>query len=340
MAVSPTIRRPTPDGLPRPGARRNGLLSPSPSGPGCFRVTSPAPPPSGPLSSRPSCFQTSARLRTPPVLTLPVESTPARTIEAAGRPGIRSSLGAAPTAGPLFDPGVHLGAGPRTHGPRITTETCPNPSVEGLVIVSRIQAIQPTNGAKTAVAAAVLSIMLLAGCANGPSSPHSGGAAAEAGGTQSETPSPAAVAAAAEGSPSAAAKMVCGDETRANITRILSLPASPPTSDSWAEKLYTCTYSLPSGPLVLSVRETADPAAARARFDSLQRQPTARPIEGMTNLGLPGFETTAGSVVFAKDNFVLTVDATALPPTLGPHSVSRNAFAYETATGVLACWSE
>ena len=232
------------------------------------------------------------------------------------------------------------GAGPRTHGPRINTETCPNPSVEGLVIVSRIQAIQP-NGAKTALAAAVLSIMLLSGCANGgPSAPPAGTAAAESGGTQSETPSPAAVATAAEGSPSAAAKMVCGDETRANITRILSLSASPPTSDSWAEKLYTCTYSLPSGRLVLSVKETADPAAARARFDSLQRQPTARPIEGMANLGLPGFETTAGSVVFTKDNFVLTVDATALPPTLGPHSVSRNAFAYETATAVLACWSE
>lgn len=207
-------------------------------------------------------------------------------------------------------------------------------------MVSSIRAIQRTNGAKTALAAAVSSIMLLSGCAAGPSAPPAGTAAAAAGGTQSETPSPAAVPAGAEGLPSAAAKMVCGDETRSNIARILSLPETPPTSDSWAEKLYTCTYSLPSGPLVLSVKETADPAAARANFDSLRQQPTARPIEGMANLGLPAFETTAGSVVFAKDNFVLTVDATALPPTLGPHGVSRNAFAYETATAVLACWSE
>ena len=135
--------------------------------------------------------------------------------------------------------------------------------------------------------------------------------------------------------------MVCGDETRTNISRILSLPDAPVTTDSWAGKLYTCTYALPAGPLVLSVKETADPAAARAHFDSLkQGQSPARPIEGMANLGLPAFETMAGSVAFVKDSFVLTVDATALPETLGPHNVSRNAFAYETATAILACWSE
>jgi hypothetical protein len=60
----------------------------------------------------------------------------------------------------------------------------------------------------------------------------------------------------------------------------------------------------------------------------------------MANLGLPAFETTAGSAVFVKDSFVLTVDATALKTNLGPHNVSRSAFAYEVATAVLACWSE
>ncbi len=135
--------------------------------------------------------------------------------------------------------------------------------------------------------------------------------------------------------------MVCGDETRTNIVRILSLPVPPRTTDKWAEKLYTCTYALPAGPLVLSVKETPDPAAARVYFDGLRRSTaSARPIEGMANLGLPAFQSTAGSVAFVKDSFVLTVDATTLPATLGPHSVSRSAFAYEIATAVLACWSE
>lgn len=135
--------------------------------------------------------------------------------------------------------------------------------------------------------------------------------------------------------------MVCGDETRNNVTRILSLPATPATTETWADKLYTCTYALPAGSLVLSVRETDDPSAARVFFDGLQqRTAAARPIEGMANLGLPAFETPSGTVVFVKDSFILTVDAAALPATLGPHNVSRNAFAYETATAVLACWSE
>lgn len=134
--------------------------------------------------------------------------------------------------------------------------------------------------------------------------------------------------------------MVCADETRNNVTRILSLPATPATTETWADKLYTCTYALPAGSLVLSVKETADPSAARAYFDRLQQRAAgAAPIEGLANLGFPAFQTPA-SAVFVKDNFVLTVDATALPATLGPHNVSRSAFAYEVATAVLACWSE
>ncbi|WP_251046237.1 hypothetical protein [Arthrobacter sp. ISL-85] len=141
-------------------------------------------------------------------------------------------------------------------------------------------------------------------------------------------------------SPSAAAKMVCGEETRNNIARILALASPPRTTDSWADKLYTCTYALPEGPLVLSVKEAPDPAAARAFFDK-QQQSTgqAAPIEGLANLGFPAFQTPA-SAVFAKDNFVLTVDASALPAGLGPHQVSRDALAYQAATAVLACWSE
>lgn len=134
--------------------------------------------------------------------------------------------------------------------------------------------------------------------------------------------------------------MVCGEETRANIVRILALPSPPGTSASWADKLYTCTYALPGRALVLSVKEAADPNAAHAYFQEQQRTTAAAaPVEGLANLGFPAFQTPA-SAVFVKDNFVLTVDAAALPETLGPHQVTRGAFAYQVATTVLACWSE
>jgi len=91
---------------------------------------------------------------------------------------------------------------------------------------------------------------------------------------------------------------------------------------------------------VLSVKEAADPDAAHAHFQELQRTTAgAAPIEGLANLGFPAFQTPV-SAVFVKDNFVLTVNAAALPETLGPNQISRDAFAYQLATTVLACWSE
>ena len=44
----------------------------------------------------------------------------------------------------------------------------------------------------------------------------------------------------------------------------------------------------------------------------------ATPIEGLANLGFPAYETADGSAVFQKDSFILQVDATDLPATLGP----------------------
>ncbi|MDQ0213576.1 hypothetical protein [Arthrobacter bambusae] len=183
-----------------------------------------------------------------------------------------------------------------------------------------------------------LSAFLLAGCATGPVPPSAG---TEAEAVAHSAPSAGPAASESRGAPSESAKMVCGAETRANIARILALGQEPRPQDAWSPPLYTCTYALPSGALVLSVKEAADAAGAQADFGGLQRRTaTARPIEGMANLGLPAFETESGSVVFVKDSFILTVDASALPPVVGPHAVSRSSFAYEVATAVLACWSE
>ncbi|GAC1375119.1 MAG: hypothetical protein NVS2B15_17620 [Pseudarthrobacter sp.] len=134
--------------------------------------------------------------------------------------------------------------------------------------------------------------------------------------------------------------MVCSKEIQEKIVQILALASAPGSEATWVDRLFTCTYALPGGSLALSVKEAADPDAAHAYFHDVQRSTAgATPIEGLANLGFPAFQTPA-SAVFVKDNFVLTVDAAAVPETLGPHRVTRAAFAYQVATTVLACWSE
>ncbi|HEU4666992.1 MAG TPA: hypothetical protein VFS79_04945 [Arthrobacter sp.] len=146
--------------------------------------------------------------------------------------------------------------------------------------------------------------------------------------------------AAAKG-PSEAAKMVCGDQPMDRLTTILDLGQDPHTVEKWADSTFTCIYHLDQGALEISVRETADQAAALTYFDAMQALAVgATPIEGLANLGFPAYETADGSAVFQKDSFVLQVDASGLPGTLGPDAISRNALAYQLSTTILACWVE
>jgi hypothetical protein len=97
---------------------------------------------------------------------------------------------------------------------------------------------------------------------------------------------------------------------------------------------------LPTGPLVLSVKDSADVAAARGYLDRRRRgMGRTQPLTGLAGLGLPAYENTTGSVVFLKDNMTLQVDAAALPVRVGPQSTSRTDLAYTIATDVLACWT-
>lgn len=167
----------------------------------------------------------------------------------------------------------------------------------------------------------------------------SGCMAGTAPGTAAPAPAAASSSAPPAGAPPSEAAMVCGDEISARIAQILTLGSAPARAQSWAEGLYTCAYRLPEGSLALLVKEFADPAAARTYAASVQqRLPGAAPIEGLANLGLPAYQSPAGAVVFVKDSFTLTVDATGLGEKVGPQGISRSAFAYQIATDVLACW--
>jgi hypothetical protein len=143
------------------------------------------------------------------------------------------------------------------------------------------------------------------------------------------------------GQPSAQALLICGPEIRRNIGRLLDLSPAPHGTSTWVNHVYTCTYRLPVGPLVLEVKEAADDSAAHTAFASLRHElmPTQR-LAGLDGLGLPAFETRHGTVVFLKDNMILRVDGTKLTVRPGKKYSSQTDLAYEVATDVMGCWAE
>lgn len=140
--------------------------------------------------------------------------------------------------------------------------------------------------------------------------------------------------------PSKSAQMICGSETRTNVATLMGLTVSPPAQTKWADHIYTCTFKLAVGPLMISVKESPDVQRARIYFDALRvRLGNTKPLTGMANLGFPAYETTTGTVVFLKDNKTLEVNASALPAPVGPEGSSPADFAYTIATDILACWT-
>jgi hypothetical protein len=161
--------------------------------------------------------------------------------------------------------------------------------------------------------------LLLAGCASSQAATSSGR-------------SPAASSA-----PPATAAMICGDDIEKKIQQALALPAPPATRSTWAKSVFTCTYSLPAGPLTLSVHVLPDGMQARRELDAGQAgTPGSSPLAG---LGERAWATPDGRAVVLKDAQVLTVDATHLPEVFGASGQKRTDLAYEVASDVMGCWT-
>lgn len=141
----------------------------------------------------------------------------------------------------------------------------------------------------------------------------------------------------AAGSPSAAETMICGDEIHATITTILGLPHPPSSAATWREHLYVCTYRLPMGTLIVSVKQSSDSVAAKTYFRSTRTALAAS--EALDGLGQGSYGNASGIVVLIKDNDTLTVDATRLPAVFGTQQSKRFDFAYELASDILGCWT-
>jgi hypothetical protein len=138
-------------------------------------------------------------------------------------------------------------------------------------------------------------------------------------------------------SPPKNAAMVCGDEIRGEIGQVLGLSTPPAATSTWAHSVFTCTYDLAAGPLVLTVNVAPTKPKADAYFDDRKQQAAgATPQAG---LGERSFGTPTGSVSVIKDDTTLTVDATKLPAVFGKNQQKRGDFAYEVASVVLGCWT-
>lgn len=141
--------------------------------------------------------------------------------------------------------------------------------------------------------------------------------------------------------PSESAKMICADETHLSLQHNLGLAAAPTSTARWVGGIYSCTYHLAAGDLVVSVQDATDAAAGMKYFDSVRAtMPDLHRIGGLDSLGLPGYEDGHGTVLFVKDGKTLDIDATALPASVGAFKQSPAHVAYALAASILACWSE
>jgi hypothetical protein len=180
------------------------------------------------------------------------------------------------------------------------------------------------------IPASLLTALLLTGCAGSTQRPAANQAStgtSQTGMAMADTSDP----------PSDTAKMVCSDDIRAQVSTVLKLSTPPKTESSWADRLYTCTYRLPMGPMVLSVKQSTGTAAAASYFSTLR--PTLGSTEPLQGLGERSYGTGDGVVVVIKDNMTLKVDTTGLPTVFGADQQRRSDLAYEIASDVLGCWT-
>ena len=189
-------------------------------------------------------------------------------------------------------------------------------------------------------------LVLLTGCASAEGSSSAAGGASMsmapghsmAGMSTAPGHSMAGMSVAPAGSePSKAALMICSDDIRDQVRTALRLTAPVPVRSSWQNRLYTCAYTLPVGPMVLSVQESTSKPAAADYFRRLRaRLGSTEPLLG---LGEQAYATKTGTVVVLKDDMTLRVDTTGLPVVFGSQQQRRTDLAYEVASVVLGCWT-
>ena len=104
-----------------------------------------------------------------------------------------------------------------------------------------------------------------------------------------------------------------------------------PQRGTWTGWRYSCPYRFEGGTLLVTVDVFKSVAAAKQGFEKVRGRevdPTR-----LFGIGQQAFQAEDFTLVSRKDNFVLTVDPTALPP-----RIDRDAMAFATTRAVFDCW--
>ncbi|HZQ58828.1 MAG TPA: hypothetical protein VFA84_12360 [Acidimicrobiales bacterium] len=142
----------------------------------------------------------------------------------------------------------------------------------------------------------------------------------------------------AGGAPSKAAQMVCGAEGQKDIAEALGATTTAPVTPTWADHLYSCTYTYADGRIALSVKELNDAASTTAYFASVESN--FGHGTDVAGVGQGAFQGDTGSVVVRKDFKVLDVDVNALPDHFGSPPIDRGEAAMRVAVTVMGCWTD
>jgi hypothetical protein len=142
--------------------------------------------------------------------------------------------------------------------------------------------------------------------------------------------------------PSVSARMICTEDEISNaITLTLGLTGRPPKSSTWVKPVFTCTYRLDEGPLILTVTEFPSAKAALQNFNQTKSQYAKDkvPVQTLDALGVPSFLASDDVLLSVKTSHLLRVDVSRLPKTVGPLHRARRDLAYLVAEAILRCWS-
>jgi hypothetical protein len=104
-----------------------------------------------------------------------------------------------------------------------------------------------------------------------------------------------------------------------------------PQQGTWTGWRFSCPYRFADGTLLVTVDVFRSVASAKRGFEKVRDRETD-PTR-LFGIGKQAFQAEDFTLVSRKDNFVLTVDPTALPD-----RIDRDAMAFATTRAVFDCW--
>jgi len=134
-----------------------------------------------------------------------------------------------------------------------------------------------------------------------------------------------------DAAPTEQAGSICSGMVRDAAEIALDQPVQGRQRAERSGAVYSCRYEFEDGVLELAVEDRGTSAEALRSVEKGAAGPDV--ADRISGLGAGGFEKTDGSIVLAKDEFVLTIDVTRLPAT-----VDKGAVSLRVAAAVMDCW--